>query len=120
MRKTITEWPATSVSTVGAAASMAITDFRTVSPSTICPAILPSWYERQPGNGKCSGILRLFFQRTAQDRFQDRSQPKEKYVAQTLLSVPAFIHHDSHRAGRDPFSRRFCADEYGSHGSGKA
>src|ERR1700719_4982872 len=40
MRKTIREWSATRVSTVGAAAaSMAIADFRTVSPKIACPAI---------------------------------------------------------------------------------
>jgi hypothetical protein len=40
MRKTILEWSATRVSTVGAAAaSMAIADFRTVSPKIACPAI---------------------------------------------------------------------------------
>src|SRR5258707_15634688 len=39
MRKTIREWSATRASTVGAAVSMAIADFRTVSPKIACPAI---------------------------------------------------------------------------------
>src|SRR5690349_3879675 len=61
MRKTIRAWSATSVSTVGAAASMAIADFRTVSPKIACPAILClRCNEGQPENGKCSDILRLF------------------------------------------------------------
>src|SRR5947209_18063010 len=61
MRKTIPAWSTTSVSTVGAVASMAIADFRTVFSKIACPAILCLLYkERQSENEKCSDILRLF------------------------------------------------------------
>src|SRR6476646_3480389 len=42
MRNTIRLWLATRVSTVGAAASMAIVGFNTLSPNTSCPAIVPA------------------------------------------------------------------------------
>src|SRR5262252_6721014 len=42
MRNTIRLWLATRVSTVGAAASMAIVGFNTLSPNTACPAIVPA------------------------------------------------------------------------------
>src|SRR5579871_2258534 len=78
MRKTIREWSATSVSTVGAAASMAIADFRTVSPKIACPAIVCLLYkERQPENGKCSDILRAIFGTGLRRRSEFRCDPRK-------------------------------------------
>src|SRR5947209_13708646 len=60
MRKTIKVCSATSASTAssGASACLALMFSRITFPTMTCPAILPSYRERHPQNGKCSGILR--------------------------------------------------------------